>query len=150
MFCCRSCPTPSSFQLLAEVLDGIKVYFDFTLADHLLYGTEREQHRLLGIVNPVFSKKASAISNQQQQQQQQPSGTDPSTTDTQDTHGRLPSQVYGAIHLLRLFVKLPQLLLAAQTPPNHIQILHAHFKDFLRYVGHAHHYQVYPLLPLPL
>ena len=35
--------------LLAEVLDGVKIYFDFMLRDHLLYEQEREQYdRLLG------------------------------------------------------------------------------------------------------
>lgn len=118
-----SCPYPPSFQLLSEVLDGIKVYFDFTLADHLLYAPEREQHRLLGIINPVFSKKAST--------QQQ--GGVPVDTERQ-LQGRLPSQVYGAVHLLRLFVRLPHFLMAAQLPSSHLQPLHNHFRDFLGYV----------------
>ncbi len=34
-----------SLPLLAEVLDGIKIYFDFMLADHLLYPQERCQYK---------------------------------------------------------------------------------------------------------
>ena len=116
-----SLPSCPSFQLLAEVLDGIKVYFDFTLADHLLYGREKEQHRQLGILNPVFSKKPS--SHHQGSVSADSGGTE------RQLQGHLPSQVYGATHLLRLFVRLPHFLQAAQIPSNHLHLLHNHFKD---------------------
>ena len=34
-----------SLTLLAEVLDGVKIYFDFMLADHLLYSQEKAQYK---------------------------------------------------------------------------------------------------------
>ena len=34
-----------SLSLLIEVLDGIKVYFDFMLGDHLLYPEEAQQYK---------------------------------------------------------------------------------------------------------
>lgn len=48
--------------------------------------------------------------------------------------GGMPSQVYGPIHLLRLFVRLPQFLFRAQLPPGNVNLLHLHFRDLLGYV----------------
>lgn len=76
------------------MLDGIKIYFDFTLGDHLLYAPERDQYK-------TYKNEAS------------------------------PSSVYGAEHLLRLFVKLPQFLSQSQLPPTHSQLLLHHLRDIL-------------------
>jgi hypothetical protein len=63
-----------------EILDGIKIYFDFTLRDHLLYGEERDQF------DRYMTMKSHVTSN------------------CIDTHDKaMPSSIYGAIHLLRLF-----------------------------------------------
>lgn len=110
------------------MLDGIKVYFDFTLADHLLYRPEKEEHKVLGIVNPVFSKKTASHSHL---------CDDSLNAESANEHpvcGRLPSQVYGPVHLLRLFVKLPYFLSCTQLPPSHVQLLHACFRDLLNYL----------------
>ena len=111
--------------MLSEVLDGLKVYFDFTLADHLLYRPEKEQHKLLGIINPVFTKKGSSADD---------STTVDSVANEDPVCGRLPSQVYGPIHLLRLFLKLPHFLSCTQLPPNHMQLLQVHCRDLLSYM----------------
>ncbi len=71
-----------SHSLLIEVLDGIKIYFDFTLEDHLLYEEEKDQYR--NITGHVRS--GHMMSN----------GIENSSKAT-------PSSLYGAIHLLRLF-----------------------------------------------
>lgn len=129
-------PTPSpikictSLQLLCEVLDGIKVYFDFTLLDHLLYGPEKEQHKLLGILNPVFSKKGG--STLPPHLCDGSAGQNASCVGEQHlVCGRFPSQVYGPIHLLRLFVKMPHFLSCTQLPLNHVQLLQNYFCDLL-------------------
>lgn len=114
--------TAPSLQLLSEVLDGLKVYFDFTLWDHLLYGPEKEQHKMLGVSNPVFSKKMS--NSLPVHLCDGPTGG----SGHQHSYGHVPSQVYGPIHLLRLFVKLPHFLTCAQVPASNI---HVHCRDLL-------------------
>lgn len=122
---------PASLQLLSEVLDGIKVYFDFTLFDHLLYGPEKEQHRALGMINPVFTKKQAASQNAPPA----PLCDGLSGASGHETlYQCLPSQVYGFIHLLRLFVKLPDFLTRAQLPASHAHLLHLHCRDLLGWV----------------
>lgn len=122
------CLWPSSLHLLSEVLDGLKVYFDFTLFDHLLYGPEKEQHKALCVINPVFTKKQAASQN---------ALPAPFCDGLPGASGHehlcpcLPSQVYGPVHLLRLFVKLPHFLTCTQLPPNHANLLHLHCRDLL-------------------
>jgi len=114
---CDACSLP----LLSEVLDGLKVYFNFMLADHLLYSVEKDQHRRMGVLNPVCSNKKTASAHH---------------VATQDgLTGSMPSKVYGATHLLRLFVRLPHFLMCAQVPSAHVQVLHTHFKDLLGYMN---------------
>ena len=43
----------------------------------------------------------------------------------------MPSAVYGAEHLLRLFVKMPLFLAHAQLPNSHVHTLHHYFKDLM-------------------
>jgi len=43
----------------------------------------------------------------------------------------MPSSVYGAEHLLRLFVRMPLFLSRAQIPTTHIPILHQYWKELL-------------------
>lgn len=120
--------TAPSLQLLSEVLDGIKLYFDFTLWDHLLYGPEKEQHKMLGVSNLVFSKKTSnSLPGHLCDGLTGPDGT----PGHQHTCGHVPSQVYGPIHLLRLFVKLPHFLTCAQIPAGNVPLLHIHCRDLL-------------------
>ena len=108
-----------SLQLLSEVLDGIKTYFDFTLADHLLYVEEKEQHNSLGVLNPVFygKKTSSHVMTEEDMERR-----------------NLPSHVYGPAHLLRLFVQLPQFLTCTQMPPGNLHLLQLNCKDLLGYV----------------
>lgn len=98
------------------------MYFDFSLLDHLLYGPEKEQHKALGVVNPVFTKKTSNIP---------PVHLSDGPAGVSGHEHCVPSQVYGPIHLLRLFVKLPHFLTCAQLPANHVQQLYLHCRDLL-------------------
>lgn len=58
----------------------------------------------------------------------------PSSNSWQPETVPMPSQVYGAEHLLRLFLKFPLFLSRAQLPLSHIQLLHQYFKDLLSYL----------------
>ena len=88
--------THCSLPVMIEVLDGLKTYFDFTLSDHLLYGPEMPQYKI------VVEKTC-----------------------------LLPSSVYGAEHLLRLFVRLPHFLCHAGISPSITQLLYCYFKELL-------------------
>ena len=78
-----------SLNLLKEVLDGIVIYFDFTLFDHLLYAPEKKQYEV------IIAKKALVVTPGQQPSEDIP-------VECCDKV-ELPSQIYGVEHLLRLF-----------------------------------------------
>lgn len=137
--------------LLAEILDGVKIYFDFMTEDHLLYGPEREQYKLVMDLKAKGkdSHKAAANSHlgpgcEQDSLTQENSlpGDVPRTnphphlehTSSSNPTELMPSQIYGAEHLLRLFLKFPFLLSRAQLPIPHVQILHHYFKELLAYL----------------
>ena len=61
----------------------------------------------------------------------QPASHDPSPPNSQLL---MPSGIYGAEHLLRLFVRIPLFLSRAQLPVGHVQTLHHYFKDLLELV----------------
>ena len=49
--------------------------------------------------------------------------------------GEAPSSVFGGEHLLRLFVRLPQLLPMATLPPTAAEVLEAHLKQFIAWMA---------------
>ncbi|OJJ44045.1 hypothetical protein ASPZODRAFT_135490 [Penicilliopsis zonata CBS 506.65] len=77
---------PSDLDVLDEVLAGIREYFDKALDKILLYRFEREQWRSI-------KKRMDATSG--------------------EIAGKIPSDVYGPEHLIRLFATMPELI--AQT-----------------------------------
>lgn len=144
----------ASPSLLAEVLDGVKIYFDFMMEDHLLYAPEREQYRLVmeERAKGRGSHKAAAnfhlgpsceqvehnplthennLSGDATPHQPHHSNPHLETTSSNNPSQPVPSQIYGAEHLLRLFLKFPFFLSRAQLPVTHVQILHHHFKEIL-------------------
>ncbi|KAG2185777.1 hypothetical protein INT43_002214 [Umbelopsis isabellina] len=86
-----------SEEVLNEVVRGIKVYFDKTIGNMLLYRLERKQ----------FAKTVEAH---------------PETS---------PSDIYGAEHLLRLFVQFPRLITASNVDPDSALILKDYLQDVL-------------------
>lgn len=50
--------------------------------------------------------------------------------------GQAPSAVYGAEHLLRLFVKLPELLPHTGAPEEQLQLLLRRMDDLMAYLQH--------------
>ncbi|XP_061961867.1 protein MRG2-like isoform X2 [Populus nigra] len=82
----------------AEIMKGLRCYFDKALPAMLLYKSERQQYTY-AIRDDVS-----------------------------------PSMVYGAEHLLRLFVKLPELLVHANIEEETLTELHQKLVDFLRFL----------------
>lgn len=128
--------TVPSVSIVAEVLDGLKSYFDFLLPDQLLYSQERPQFKQL--VEESAIGRATLVSRIPHCL---PAGQPPSSkahsnhvNHSLTTHAPppiLPSDVYGIEHLLRLFVRLPLLLSKAQLPLTHLTLLHTHLREFL-------------------
>ena len=59
--------------------------------------------------------------------------------------GTAPSSVFGGEHLLRLLVRLPQLLPMATLPPTAAEVLETHLKQFVTWMA-SHHKELF--LPL--
>ncbi|XP_060517612.1 male-specific lethal 3 homolog isoform X2 [Cylas formicarius] len=186
-----------------EVMDGLRLYFDFTVNDLLLYGIERGQIQTAMAVSQlvestevkmevkseinsssgtrVSSATASSLNGNSGFRMNSRRRTLRSSTSTKvephnngssvlsedgtnaakpsssagstnsDTSGPLaralswkllpdyvynqqpppPCLVYGATHLLRLFVKLPELLAASSIPENKMKILLRHFDSII-------------------
>ncbi|KAG0636656.1 MRG-domain-containing protein [Tuber brumale] len=49
--------------------------------------------------------------------------------------GKEPSELYGAEHLLRLFVSMPELLAHTNMDPQSVSKLREHIEDFIRFLG---------------
>ncbi|KAI8394081.1 MRG-domain-containing protein [Radiomyces spectabilis] len=87
-------------EVLNEVIQGIKLYFDKTLNNLLLYRVERKQHDELKSTYP----------------------------------DKEVSDLYGAEHLLRLFVELPSLITKSKVNPETLAVLKDMFADFLSFL----------------
>ena len=87
-----------------EVLAGLKLYFDKSLAQNLLYRFERQQY--------VDVRRTHA------------------------PHADLePSAVYGAEHLLRLFVTLPGIVAQTSMDARSIALIRSHANDLLAFLA---------------
>ncbi|KAJ1943094.1 Esa1p-associated factor, partial [Kickxella alabastrina] len=87
-------------EVVDEIIDGLKVYFDKALGNILLYRFERIQYKN---VCERFPDKS-------------------------------PSEIYGAEHLLRLFVQLPGLIAHTNMDEDAVQLLREHLSDILKYM----------------
>jgi mortality factor 4-like protein 1 len=97
-----------------ELFVGVELYFNRALPTVLLYRQEREQYDML-VSEAVV--QASAV----------------------ETGGRLitPSEIYGAEHLLRFFVRLPKLLGNVFLSSTDINPILAKFAELLKFLGRA-------------
>ncbi|CAN6655274.1 chromatin modification-related protein Eaf3p [Trichomonascus vanleenenianus] len=84
-----------------EVLSGLKLYFDRSLGNILLYRFERQQYKDIRAKNP----------------------------------GTPMSKIYGAEHLIRLFVSLPRLIAQTHMDQQGISYLKDHLEDLLRFLA---------------
>jgi len=90
-----------SNDVILEMLNGIKQYFDKALGNILLYHFERQQY--VQVVKDYPDKEMSSI--------------------------------YGAEHLLRLFVQFPQLLAYTNMDQDSMTLLKDQFTEFLEYMA---------------
>ena len=108
--------SPEQGELVSEVCAGIKAYFDRALHSVLLYKEEREVAATLCA---------------------DPSRDDEIETETKTKTSSAPlpppSDVYGAEHLLRLFVKLPDLLPVCDMDAVAVREVQVKLTEFLRW-----------------
>ncbi|KAJ3049273.1 Esa1p-associated factor, partial [Quaeritorhiza haematococci] len=90
--------------IIAEVVSGLKLYFDKALPNILLYRFERLQYVEIKKQHPEKSF----------------------------------SEIYGAEHLMRLFVQLPSLIAHTNMDQDAVNILRDYFVEFLKYVQKNH------------
>lgn len=104
-------------QVVDEVLKGLKLYFDRSLGQNLLYRFERAQY--------VEYRKKNG-----------PKMGDGDVGNARSGNGSMggdmePSDVYGAEHLLRLFVNLPMIIVHTSMDAESISLLKEHLAEFL-------------------
>ncbi|KAL8276184.1 hypothetical protein RQP46_011396 [Phenoliferia psychrophenolica] len=97
---------PETRRLTAEVASGLRLYFNKALGNNLLYRFEREQY------STQMKTAAAANGNQEVE----------------------VSSIYGAEHLLRLFVNLPELLAHTAMDPETVTVLKLHMSAFLSWM----------------
>ncbi|KAK4699208.1 mortality factor 4-like protein 1, partial [Phenoliferia sp. Uapishka_3] len=93
-------------RLTAEVASGLRLYFNKALGNNLLYRFEREQY------STQMKNAAAANSNREVE----------------------VSSIYGAEHLLRLFVNLPELLAHTAMDAETVTVLKLHMSAFLSWM----------------
>ena len=91
----RTCKVP--IKTVSQILWGIRIMFNRSLGSHLLYDFERLQHNAMAEANPDNEEDWFFVPN--------------------DVHGPIEEsnskkmyEIYGSEHLLRLFIRLPELL----------------------------------------
>lgn len=94
-------PGSAEFDILEEILAGIRLYFDRSLGNILLYRFERQQY--LDIRRQHPKKEA--------------------------------SEIYGAEHLIRLFVTMPELVAHTNMDQQSVDVLRGHIESILRYLA---------------
>lgn len=94
-------PGSAEADIFDEVLSGIKLYFDRSLGNILLYRFERQQYAEIRKAHP----------------------------------DKAMSEVYGAEHLLRLFVSLPGLIAQTNMDAQSVSVLKNHLEDFMRFLA---------------
>ena len=102
---------PTDRQILEEVVKGIQEYFNRCLGRILLYRLERQQW--LEVLEAMESTPGADTPPPKGKSKSKVLADGQSALDTKLFAGKTPAQVYGAEHLTRLLVTLPELI--AQT-----------------------------------
>ncbi|KAL9059888.1 MAG: hypothetical protein Q9162_000958 [Coniocarpon cinnabarinum] len=101
---------PTDRQILEEVIKGLEEYFNRCLGRILLYRLERQQW--LEVLGSMESTAETSTVPASKKKKTAKEGAEAAIDPTQFA-GKTPSQIYGAEHLTRLLVTLPELI--AQT-----------------------------------
>lgn len=124
----RRRPGSVDADILAEVVQGVREYFDRSLGRILLYRFERQQylevHEQMQ-VNPdpkAHEKRAQAAAVNTEDEEQ-------------SLAGKLPSEVYGAEHLCRLFCSMPELVAQTNMDTQSVNRLREEMAKMTQWLG---------------
>ncbi|CAO1621980.1 unnamed protein product [Parajaminaea phylloscopi] len=126
-----------------EVLKGLEVYFDKSLGNNLLYRYERQQYlqvrkgtspQATGPAKATSAASENVTPTRASARGKKDSATGSSDSVTSSTADKSPSEVYGAEHLLRLFVNLPSIIAHTTMDGESVSILREHLDDFLHFM----------------
>jgi len=112
-----------SLALTHEVVSGLKLYFDKSLGNNLLYRFERNQYA-------EIKKKYATLSVGQPIPVEIGDGKD-----SGDKKLREMSDIYGVEHLLRLFVNLPELIAHTTMDAETVTVLRDALHDILKWIN---------------
>ena len=101
--------------ILDEIVHGMREYFDKSIGRILLYRFERKQYldlamRMEGKQPEAHKPNAINIPNQSVESADAEGKEQPTDKDVMDITGKGPADVYGAEHLARLIVSMPELI----------------------------------------
>ncbi|XP_049802385.1 male-specific lethal 3 homolog isoform X2 [Schistocerca nitens] len=152
-----------SINICKEVADGVRIYFDFTLSGLLLYNEEKDQYEQtrnmnikretdhLGTINSSLKCKTSgsvpsvsSVEDMLRSRGCPPAALKFLSSQVLEWHlvpesmytekPSPPSLVYGAVHLARLFVKLPGLLHNTDMQARKLKLVLRHLQLILKYL----------------
>lgn len=119
-----------SSHVLSEVLAGLQLYFDKSLAQNLLYRFEREQYvQMRKLHGPQPRDEEPKPARRGRAAQQEVPVNAASQLDLE------ASDMYGAEHLLRLFVNLPDIVSHTSMDPASVSLLRDHVHAFLAFLA---------------
>lgn len=119
-----------SSSVLSEVLAGLQLYFDKSLAQNLLYRFEREQYvQMRKQHGPKACEDEPKPARRGRASQQEVPVNAAGQLDLE------ASDMYGAEHLLRLFVNLPDIVSQTNMDPESVSILRDHVHAFLAFLA---------------
>lgn len=127
--------TGHNLELAKEVTAGLITYFDHCIGTILLYRFERVQY--VDILAQVEAKNE-ADEDEAGSEGKAEAGSEgkaESETTTTSLNGKKMSEIYGAEHLLRLFVKLPSILAHTDLEEDNCKVLVDSFQDILKFLS---------------
>lgn len=110
-------PGSADADVLEEVVQGVREYFDKSLGRILLYRFERQQWLE---VHERMAKEDVAMAP---------------ADGEEDLAGKTPSEVYGAEHLCRLFVSMPELIAQTNMDPQSVGRLREELAKMTQWLG---------------
>lgn len=120
-------------ELAKEVTAGLITYFEHCLGSILLYRFERAQY--VDIFARAQEEPEAATEGSNADGDQDKEKEHGAKEETQSLAGKKMSEIYGAEHLLRLFVKLPILLAHTDLEEDNCKVLVDSFQDILKYMS---------------
>ena len=108
----------AEYDILEEVVQGLQEYFDKSLGRILLYRYERQQW--VGLLQRVKAEESIEGSE---------------NDDEVSLTGKKPSEIYGAEHLCRLFVSMPELIAQTNMDAPSINRLREELHKMTKWLG---------------